>query len=83
MYAYFIIGKNEKDVDQRIKKLSDAAEKFPQYVRLSNEVGLSHGAKKDHSSAIKWYKKCIAIAPEYAQGYNNIAFRTEQLNDLQ
>jgi tetratricopeptide (TPR) repeat protein len=78
-----VIGKNEKDVDQRIKKLSDATEKFPQYVRLSNEVGLSYGTKKDHRSAIKWYKKCIAIVPEYIQGYNNIACRTELLNDPQ
>jgi hypothetical protein len=59
MYAYFVIGKNEKDVDLRIKKLSDAAEKFPRYVRLVNEVGLSYGAKKDHRSAIIWYKKCL------------------------
>lgn len=46
MYAHFILGKNINNVDDRIKQLTIAAEKFPNYVRLVNEVGLSYGAKK-------------------------------------
>lgn len=48
MYAHFILGKNTTNVDERIKLLTIAAEKYPKYVRLVNEVGLSYGAKKDH-----------------------------------
>jgi tetratricopeptide (TPR) repeat protein len=77
MYAHFVLGKNEKDVDEKIKKLTAGALKFPYYIRINNEVGLSYGAKKDHKSAIEWYKKCLQLAPnDYAQGYNNVAFRT-------
>ncbi len=80
MYAHFVLGKNEKDVDQKIKKLTASVKIFPLYIRLINEVGLSYGAKKDHKSAIEWYKKCLKIAPnDYAQGYNNVAFRTFML----
>lgn len=46
IYAHFIMGKNVANVDERIKQLTIAAENFPNYVRLVNEVGLSFGAKK-------------------------------------
>ena len=36
MYAHFVLGKNEANVDERIKKLSSGAERFPQYVRMVN-----------------------------------------------
>jgi tetratricopeptide (TPR) repeat protein len=31
--------------------------------------------------AIVYYKKCLEIYPEYAQGYNNVAYRTEMLGN--
>jgi hypothetical protein len=36
MYALFILGKNEKDVDSRISKLIENHNKWPEYVRNTN-----------------------------------------------
>ena len=61
MYAYFVLAKNETNVDEKIKKLSVGAERFPRYVRMINQLGLSYGTKEeeDHVMAIVYYKKCL------------------------
>ncbi len=80
IYAHFIIGRNIENVEEKISTLQQNAQKYPHYLRLVNEVGISYGAKKDHRNAIKWYKKCTQIAPtQYAKGYNNIGYRTQML----
>jgi tetratricopeptide (TPR) repeat protein len=79
MYALFILAKNEKDLDTRIERLIDVHKKWPEYVRNTNEVGISFGAKKNSEEAIVWYKKCLEIAPQNAQTYNNIGFRLSVL----
>lgn len=55
-YAHFILARNEKDVDSKIAKLKIVAEKFPDYVRVTNEIGTCYGgAKKEYRAAIPWY----------------------------
>lgn len=36
MYGLFILGKNQKNLEDKIKLLTEAAEKHPNYVRLVN-----------------------------------------------
>ena len=46
MYAVFILAKNVENVDTKIEKLKSAFERFPDYVRIANDVGIAYGAKK-------------------------------------
>ena len=49
MYAHFILARNEKDIDAKIAKLKIASERFPEYVRITNEIGICYGAtNKDY-----------------------------------
>ena len=56
--------------------LKVAADKFPEYIRIVNDVGITYGSLKQHQEAIVWYKKCIEQVPEYAPGFNNVGVRT-------
>ena len=47
---------------------------------MANEVGICYGSKKkDYKEAIKWYKKCTKINPQYMSCYNNIGVNYELL----
>jgi tetratricopeptide (TPR) repeat protein len=46
MYAVFILARNIENVDQKIEKLKIAFERFPEYVRIANDVGIAYGTKK-------------------------------------
>lgn len=46
MYAHFILARNEKEIDDKIIKLKTLADKFPDYVRLTNEIGICYGGTK-------------------------------------
>lgn len=46
MYAHFIIARNEKEIDEKIAKLKIVADKFPEYVRVTNEIGICYGGTK-------------------------------------
>lgn len=46
MYAHFILARNEKDIDGKIAKLKIVADKFPEYVRVTNEIGICYGGTK-------------------------------------
>jgi hypothetical protein len=35
-------------VDAKIEKLKAAFEKYPEYVRIANDVGIAYGSKKMH-----------------------------------
>lgn len=59
MYATYIIARNQQNIDIKIQQLKEAFERFPDYVRIANDVGIAYGSKKDHRSAIVWYKKCL------------------------
>lgn len=63
-YAHFILARNEKDIDSKIAKLKIVADKFPDYVRVTNEIGICYGGtKKEYREAITWYLKCTVITP--------------------
>ena len=76
MYAHFILARNNQNKDLKIKMLKVAADKFPEYIRIVNDVGITYGSLKQHQEAIVWYKKCIEQVPEYAPGFNNVGVRT-------
>ena len=48
MYAHYIIARNEANVDEKINKLKAVSQKFPEYIRVANDVGIAYGSKKDH-----------------------------------
>lgn len=55
-YGHFILARNEKDVDNKIAKLKIVADKFPDYARVTNEIGICYGGtKKEYRAAIPWY----------------------------
>ena len=81
-YAHFILARNEKDVDSKIAKLKTVADRFPDYVRVTNEIGICYGGtKKEYRAAIPWYEKCTQVTPEYASCYNNIGVNHEMLKE--
>lgn len=49
MYAVFILARNCNNVDEKIEKLIAAAGRFPEYVRIANDVGIAYGTKKEHA----------------------------------
>lgn len=78
MYARFILARNTPNVDEKIEKLKAIHFKNPEYVRATNEIGVSYGGvKKDYQQAISWYSKCIEATPEYSSCYNNIGVNLE------
>ena len=83
MYAHYILARNETNPDEKINKLKVVSQKFPEYVRATNDVGIAYGAKKEHQQARRWYKKCIEIAPQYAAAHNNVGVRTELLKEYE
>lgn len=49
------------------------SELHPKYARAINEIGIVFGgSKKQYDEAIRWYKKCTEVTPQYASCYNNI-----------
>lgn len=58
-YAHYILARNKKDVDIKISTLKDVSKRFPDYVRVANDIGIAYGSKNEHREAIVWYKKCI------------------------
>lgn len=46
MYAVFILARNIENVDEKIEKLKIGYERFPDYVRIANDVGITYGTKK-------------------------------------
>ena len=75
-YGHYILARNKKDVDIKIQSLKDVSKRFPDYVRVANDIGIAYGSKNEHREAIVWYKKCLQLAPEYAAAYNNVGVRT-------
>jgi hypothetical protein len=52
-YASFILARNKSDIDEKILKLKEATLKYPEYVRITNEIGICYGSgKKEYESAI-------------------------------
>ncbi len=59
MYSTYVLARNEANVDTKIEKLKAGTIKYPEYIRMANDVGIAYGSKKMHKEAIIWYKKCI------------------------
>lgn len=48
MYAHYIIARNNANVDEKISQLKIVSERFPEYVRATNDIGIAYGSKKEH-----------------------------------
>jgi hypothetical protein len=47
MYAHYILARNENDADDdKIAKLKVVAEKFPEFVRVKNDIGNCYSKAK-------------------------------------
>lgn len=46
MYSTYVLARNEQNVDTKIEKLKAGHEKYPEYVRMANDIGIAYGAKK-------------------------------------
>ena len=80
----FILARNEKNVDEKIRKLKEVSEHHPLYVRVINEIGIVYGGtKKEYREAIKWYTKCLEVVPEYSSCYNNVGVNHELLKEYE
>jgi hypothetical protein len=45
MYSAFVLARNEANVDTRIERLKLGHEKFPEYILMTNDIGMAYGEK--------------------------------------
>jgi hypothetical protein len=46
MYSTYVLARNETNVDTKIEKLKAGTEKYPEYIRMTNDIGIAYGTKK-------------------------------------
>jgi tetratricopeptide (TPR) repeat protein len=81
--AWFELGLNTKDPDEKVRYYSEAIRLKPDYITAFNNRGIARKAKGDLNGARQDYNEAIRLQPDYPVAINNLANLYKAESDLE